>query len=329
MRTFSFMLASLLALIPALGVCGQEDASTPVEILAYTDDSLGERLVYRVKEKFRESLGFRLTSAQEQRLKVMINTTSTSEKTEGQEAIYSVIWLLEDYDEVQLYLFDILGSFDANELDATAEGILAKTDQLMSELQRAMAEEDPLEELGASLPPEPRPAAAAPKADTSAPVLAAAVLEYTKSAGANRLFRGEHETYGMWIDDSIWKKSVASFNPVAEMQFVRDGGEAYGMVIAERIEIPRETLRDFAVQYIRNQDPEATILKQEMRTVNGQDVLCIQIEATVNGIPVMYYSYQYTGPAGSIQVTTFTGQSLFEEYDDSMTEFLNGFVVLQ
>jgi hypothetical protein len=62
-----------------------------------------------------------------------------------------------------------------------------------------------------------------------------------------------------------------------------------------------------------------------MRRVNGADVLCVKLEATMSGIPFIYYAYYYASPAGSVQVITYTGRNLFPEYEKDFLDFLNGF----
>lgn len=53
-------------------------------------------------------------------------------------------------------------------------------------------------------------------------------------------------------------------------------------------------------------------------------LLCMKIEGTVKGIPFRYYGYYYGGKQGTIQILTFTGQTLFEKYEHDFTDFLNG-----
>jgi hypothetical protein len=50
----------------------------------------------------------------------------------------------------------------------------------------------------------------------------------------------------------------------------------------------------------------------------------MQITGTAQGIPFHYYGYYYTGKLGSVQVITYTGESLFEEYKPEFDELLNG-----
>jgi hypothetical protein len=51
------------------------------------------------------------------------------------------------------------------------------------------------------------------------------------------------------------------------------------------------------------------------------------MKGTYQGIDVVYYGYYVSGKWGSLQALTFTGESLFDEYRDDFTEFLNGLVI--
>jgi hypothetical protein len=51
--------------------------------------------------------------------------------------------------------------------------------------------------------------------------------------------------------------------------------------------------------------------------------------AKVQGIPFTYMYDLYTGDAGTIQILTFTGQNLVNEYRADIETLLNGFEVVK
>ena len=63
---------------------------------------------------------------------------------------------------------------------------------------------------------------------------------------------------------------------------------------------------------------------EEQRRVNDVDVLAMQMEGTIQGIPFTYYGYYFSGPQGSVQLLTYTGSNLFAEYKPEFEDFLNG-----
>ena len=97
-------------------------------------------------------------------------------------------------------------------------------------------------------------------------------------------------------------------------------------MITEGIEIPLLSLRDIAIENARRAAPDLEIKKEEYRTVNGVKVLCLQMNATIRGIPFSYLNYYYSSKSGSIQLLTYTSANLFNGYRSRMEMLLNGLV---
>jgi hypothetical protein len=134
-------------------------------------------------------------------------------------------------------------------------------------------------------------------------------------------------------------RASLSFNP-AKWKETRSGeagkrtfrlanGEGYAMVIDERIEIPPDQLRGIALANMRKTASAVKVLDDQRRRVNGTDVLLLQTDLTVQGIPFTYYGYYYGGPSGTVQVITYTRHALFEHSRTEFDDFLNGFRVEQ
>ncbi len=150
---------------------------------------------------------------------------------------------------------------------------------------------------------------------------------YSKPTSSNKLIKGKYGTYGIWIDDKKWKKSEVQFSPQAEYSFVHTAGDGYAMIVPERIQMPLETLKSFALKNAQKAAPDARITFEEKRDVNDNKVLCMKIKGTIQSIPFTYLGYYYAGKAGTIQVITYTAQNLFAEFESDFTKFLNGFEV--
>jgi len=118
---------------------------------------------------------------------------------------------------------------------------------------------------------------------------------------------------------------VASGKP-GRLQLNHASGDGYAMVIAERLEIPIHSFKNIVLQNARGAAPDAEVKVDEERQVNGTPVTCMEITGTTQGIPFHYFGYYYSGKGGSIQVITYTGESLFEQYRTDFQELLNGFV---
>jgi len=156
------------------------------------------------------------------------------------------------------------------------------------------------------------------------------VVTYSKPASAQKLFKMKRGDFGVWVDESVWQGSKPKPGEAAEVEFDHAYGGGSALAIVERIPMPMDALRDIA---IKNMEAVATsdvkVVREEYRIVNGRRVLCLVVETAVQRIPVVYYAYYYSGQAGTIQLLTWTGQSLFERYQQDLLDFLNGLEVYE
>ena len=126
----------------------------------------------------------------------------------------------------------------------------------------------------------------------------------------------------LFVDPGKWKRTPSE-DPT-KISFRHSTGEAYGMVVAERLAIPLPRLKEIAVSNAREAAPDVRVTLEEARRVNEIDVLAMQMEGTIQGIPFTYYGYYFSGPQGSVQLLTYTGSNLFAEYKPEFEDFLNG-----
>jgi hypothetical protein len=129
----------------------------------------------------------------------------------------------------------------------------------------------------------------------------------------------------MSFNPSKWKEMRSTEGGKRSFRYAN--GDGYAMVIAERIEIPTDQLRTIALANMRKTGGEIRVVDEQRRNVNCTDVLLLQIDVTVQGTPFTYLGYYYGGPAGTVQVITYTGRKRFENYRKEFEEFLNGFRV--
>jgi hypothetical protein len=96
------------------------------------------------------------------------------------------------------------------------------------------------------------------------------------------------------------------------------------MIIAERISVPFDSFPEIVLANARNGDPNAEIVMKEKRTVNGTEVWFVKLRAEIHKIPLVYDDYLYGGDAGSVQVITYSAESMAAECEKDFLEFLNG-----
>ena len=125
------------------------------------------------------------------------------------------------------------------------------------------------------------------------------------------------------LSPNLWKETKST--ETGRRTFEHANGDGYAMIIAERIEIPIDQLREIALENAREAAPDTKIVEEQRRHVNGADVVMLRLEGKTNGVPFTYLGYYYGGTAGTVQVITYTGQNLFQEYRRDFEDFLNGF----
>ncbi|MEO9476109.1 MAG: hypothetical protein ABJG41_11255 [Cyclobacteriaceae bacterium] len=130
---------------------------------------------------------------------------------------------------------------------------------------------------------------------------------------------------GLSINPKEWAFTKSTDNESAEFEFQMRGEDLYGMMITEKFEIPLETLKGIALDNARSAANDIQLMKEEYRMVNGVKVLMMQIKGSLQGIKFIYFGYYYSSSMGTVQLVTYTGEGLFEEYYSKAEIFLNGF----
>lgn len=148
---------------------------------------------------------------------------------------------------------------------------------------------------------------------------------YQKAFGATSSFNAKGDKFVLWYDPLKWRqqKSAEADKPT----FVHKDNDIYALVMAERIAMTLDALKDMAITNAKSAAPDARVTFEENRIVNGKKVLCMRMEGTIQGIQFIYYGYYYASKAGVVQLVAYTSLNLFPEYEAEMTEFLNGLVI--
>jgi hypothetical protein len=103
------------------------------------------------------------------------------------------------------------------------------------------------------------------------------------------------------------------------------GGRA--VVLIERTAVPLDSIEDVALANAQSVDPQAKVVFRNRPWVNGVATWFLRIEATVDAVPMVYWGHFYAGDGGTIQVVTYAEKSRYREYEQRLTEFLNGLTV--
>lgn len=146
---------------------------------------------------------------------------------------------------------------------------------------------------------------------------------FNKQTTASAAFTPQRGDFVIWYDPNKWRQERSrEGDDIGHFKLV--GTDGYAMILSEGLPMPTDSIKAIALDNAKEAAPDARIVSEERRTVNGKEVLCMVIQGTIHQIPFTYYGYYYGGKQGAIQVLTFTGQSLFAKHKTDFTEFLNG-----
>lgn len=150
--------------------------------------------------------------------------------------------------------------------------------------------------------------------------------KFKKDKESTFLLKSSKLNVGIYLNPKKWSFKKATQNADAEYEVQLKGGDLYGMVITEKVEIPLETLKSIAIQNGKAVAPDLKVVKEEYRDVNGLKVLLLQMNGTMQGIKFSYYGYYYSNANGTIQFITYTSQNLIDSYKNKTEKLLNGLV---
>ncbi len=148
---------------------------------------------------------------------------------------------------------------------------------------------------------------------------------FTKSEKSSFLVKSSKTNIGFWINPKNWSFSKADADSPSEFSFKHKKLDIYGMLIAEKTEIPVESLIDIAYENALEAAPDIKIVEKEYRNVNGLEVIMMKMKGTIQGIKFIYFGYYYSSTEGAFQFLTYTSQNLFKDYENDMLNLLNGF----
>ncbi len=149
---------------------------------------------------------------------------------------------------------------------------------------------------------------------------------FKKDKNSTFLLKSNKLNTGFWLNPKVWSFKKATDNPEAEYELQLKGGDLYGMIISEKVEIPLENLKSIAVENGKAVAPDLRITHEEYRTVNDLKVLLLQMDGTTQGIKFSFYGYYYSNSNGTVQFVTYTAQNLLNEYKSESEKLLNGLV---
>jgi hypothetical protein len=132
----------------------------------------------------------------------------------------------------------------------------------------------------------------------------------------------------IWYDPSKWTVLDESPHPLAEFFLVHHEGEAFATVAAERISVnSSEQLKNISLEMIERTADRLKILREEKRLINDREILLVRADISIQGIELAYLFYYWSGNAGNLVLSTWTGKNIFNDYSEQMMSLLSGLII--
>ena len=150
--------------------------------------------------------------------------------------------------------------------------------------------------------------------------------EFLKDKKSTFLVKSKKLNVGIWINPKAWTFSKGTEADAYEFQFEKKSGDLYAMLITEKIQVPLDVLKGIALTNAQSVSPDIKVIKEEYRTINGIKVFAMQMSGTIQGMRITYYGYYYSNSKGTMQLLTYTGENLFDDYLEDIELFINGLI---
>lgn len=129
------------------------------------------------------------------------------------------------------------------------------------------------------------------------------------------------------FDGSEWTRFKNPDDPADVIQYKQMGEDLFYKIVAERIEVPLDKFEDLFLAQVRTTDPKAKVLSRGHRTVNAANMLVLEVEAAVSGIPFVFVNHVYSSSAGTVQIIAWTSKNLVAEKGPAIDKLVSGFQV--
>jgi len=159
-------------------------------------------------------------------------------------------------------------------------------------------------------------------AEQEEPAAADELRSYTKPESSRASLSLKSDKMTVWYDPAKWIQQKS--NDPTKMIFAHKDGDVYALIIAERMAISEDSLKAIAIKNAQNAASDVKIVFEDHRIVNDVNFLCMKMMCTIQGIEMIYYAYYYAGKAGALQILTYTSPNLYSEYEQDMSDLLNG-----
>ncbi len=162
-------------------------------------------------------------------------------------------------------------------------------------------------------------------------------IQYSRPESSTKMIKGDKVAYELWIDKSKWEIYDAKdtgFIDFRNMQGSQGTGLSYvlkhnsgeSMAVIQEVRMPAgfETLHKTLSESLSI--GKGSIISEEIRTVNGSDVLYIKWMEDLGTSKIVWLSYYLSNRTGHMRLAGGTTMQLLAEYESDIIALLNGLV---
>jgi len=151
-----------------------------------------------------------------------------------------------------------------------------------------------------------------------------ATIEITvKVKNATEKIEGRFGNVTVWYDPNRWTVQKLT-DGTAEYQFVALSGESYGRLISEKIQLTPDFMKKVIESNARRVSTIFDVLEEKEYIVNGTKVNYLLARVNMQGLIFIFCYYYWTGETGTIQLFSYTSESLYNQAKAEIFELMNG-----
>lgn len=148
---------------------------------------------------------------------------------------------------------------------------------------------------------------------------------FKKSPYAKLLIKSKINASACYIDIKKWSHGKPESNE-SEFVFQFKAAPIQAMMLCETNTAPLPVLRDAVLGNVQKIVPDIQITHQEYRSVNGQNVLQLEMTGTVQSYPIVYWGYLASGSTGATTWLAYGTQELIAQHKSDVETLMNGLV---
>jgi hypothetical protein len=138
------------------------------------------------------------------------------------------------------------------------------------------------------------------------------------------VFDSSKGPYQVEYDEAVWQPVTQQLKENSDQEWALVSGKGYALAIYEDTELKLPILKEAVLANMRQHDPVANVVNQDVLQIQGRTILRLEIEASYNGIPFTYVGYFHSGSEGTIQLIAFTTANFVHVVEENFTSLLKG-----